>query len=273
MTDLIYSCISITGFIIISLTQDVPVSNACQSGSYIGYGLWLCSAFNLLGIALIRCFAVYFPRKVDTTTFTYACRIVPLMGWIASFVLLFPTLLGVFGQFALECKSYRCIMVDVDKNCKAEKHSPLSCYVLTIITCGILAFLFNAATFGKVLKHSRALFKKIKPINLEIAQNISKKEQSVGKMVVKVTSSYAVVYLPIILLRTIEPNAVMKYPWLSTCVNLLQNSLVIIDPLVYIFGHENYKKEAKRIFGLTFKKNLKDTELTSQTSQETKASS
>ena len=163
-------------------------------------------------------------------------------------------------------------MIDINKDCNAIETSPLNCYVLMIIVCGILAFLFNSATFGKIRKHSSNLFKRIKTIDFEFAQNISKKEKSVGKMVVKVTASYAIVYLPVILLRVIEPNAIMKYPWLSSCVNLLHNSLVVIDPLVYILSHEKYQKEVKRRCTLVRKSKRNDKEKTSQASKETNTS-
>ena len=272
ITDLMFSSVIIPALCIISFTEDVPFITGCLSLTYFGFALWLCSALNLVGIAVLRCFAVYFTRKVDTRGFTHTCRIIPLMGWITSFLVLIPTLVGKFGQFALECKSYRCIMIDINKDCNAIAISPLNCYVLMIIVCGILAFLFNSATFGKVRKHSTTLLKKMKSIDFEIPQNISKKEKSVGKMVIKVTASYAIVYLPVILLRAIEPNAIMKYPWLSSCVNLLHNSLVVIDPLVYILSHEKYQKEVKRRCTLIRKSKRNDKENTSQTSKETNSS-
>ena len=270
ITDLMFSSVIIPALCIITFTEDVPFITGCQSLTYFGFALWLCSALNLVGIAVLRCFAVYFSRKLDTRGFAHACRIVPLMGWITSFLVLIPTLVGKFGHFALECKSYRCIMIDINKDCKAIDISPLTCYVLMIIVCGILAFIFNSATFGKVRKHSTKLFKRMKSINFEIAQNISKKDKSVGRMVIKVTASYAIVYLPVILLRVIEPNAIMKYPWLSSCVNLLHNSLVVIDPLVYILSHEKYQKEVKRRCTLVRKDKRKEKEKTSQTSQTSK---
>ena len=267
ISDLMFSSVIIPALCIVSFTEDVPFITGCPSLTYFGFALWLCSALNLVGISVLRCFAVYFSRKLDTRGFMHACRIIPLLGWVISFLVLIPTLAGKFGQFALECKSYRCIMIDINKHCNAIEISPLNCYVLMIIVCGILAFLFNSATFGRIRKHSSKLFKRMKTIDFEIAQNISKKEKSVGKMVIKVTASYAIVYLPVILLRVIEPNAIMKYPWLSSCVNLLHNSLVVIDPLIYILSHEKYQKEVKRMFEMICKSKRSDKEMTSQTNQ------
>ena len=272
-TDLFFSLLSIPALSIIALTGDVPFPSGCQFGSYVGYGLWLCSAFNLVGIAVLRCFAVYFPMKVRSIKFKYACKVLPIMGWIISFIALIPTLAGKFGRFGLECKSFRCQIIDIGEDREATKLSPLKCYSGTILSCGILMFLFNVSTFGQIRKHSRSLFKKIKAINLDIAKDISNKEKCVGKMVLKVTAAYAIVYLPVIIARRIDPNAIIKYPWLIVPIHLLLNSLVVIDPLVYILSHDKYREEVKRMYELMVKGKKNNKESSTQDSQTTDSSS
>ena len=265
-TDLIFSLSSIPSLSIISLTGDVPLPSGCQFGSYVGYGLWLCSAFNLVGIAVLRCFAVYFPMKVSSIKFKYACRVLPIMGWIISFIVLIPTLAGKFGRFGLECKSFRCQIINIGEDREPTKLSPLKCYSGTILFCGILMFLFNVSTFGQIRKHSRSLFKKIKAINLDVAKDISNKEKCVGKMVLKVTAAYAIVYLPVIIARRIDPNAIIKYPWLIVPIHLLLNSLVVIDPLVYILSHDKYREEVKRMYEFMVKRKKSNKESSTQDS-------
>ena len=272
-TDLIFSMLSIPSLSIISLTGDVPFPSGCQFGSYVGYGLWLCSAFNLVGIAVLRCFAVYFPRKTSSNKFKYTCRVLPIMGWIISFFALIPTLAGKFGRFGLECKSFRCQIISIGEDREPTTFSPLKCYSGTILLCGILMFLFNVATFGQIRKYSRSLFKKIKAINIDAAKDISNKEKYVGKMVLKVTAAYAIVYLPVIISRRIDPNAIIKYPWLIVPIHLLLNSLVVIDPLVYILSHDKYREEVKRIYELMVKGKKNNKESSTQDSQTTDSSS
>ena len=134
-------------------------------------------------------------------------------------------------------------------------------------------FLFNVSTFGQIRKHSRSLFKKIKAINLDIAKDLSNKEKCVGKMVLKVTAAYAIVYLPVIIARRIDPNAIIKYPWLIVPIHLLLNSLVVIDPLVYILSHDKYREEVKRIYGIMVKGKKINKESSTQDSQITDSSS
>ena len=121
-------------------------------------------------------------------------------------------------------------------------------YFLMIIICGVLMFLFNIATFGQVRKYSRSIFKAIKAIDLDTAKELSKKEKIVGKMVARITATYVIVYLPVIILVSVDPNATITYPWLMLIVHLLLNSLVIIDPLIYMLCHEKYREAAKRMF-------------------------
>ena len=88
----------------IFFTKDVPFTTGCKTYGYIGYSLWLSVALNLLGIGILRSYVIFFPQNVKQKRFQYACKLTPIGGWIIGFLTLFPTFLGKFGQFAIECR-------------------------------------------------------------------------------------------------------------------------------------------------------------------------
>lgn len=85
---------------------DVHLPYGCEFYAFSTYGLYLCSAFNLLGIAVIRCIGVHFKGRIKTRTLKKLSWIIPLLGWITSTIWLLPTLVGEWGQFGFECKSF-----------------------------------------------------------------------------------------------------------------------------------------------------------------------
>ena len=75
-----------------------------------------------------------------------------------------------------------------------------------------------------------------------------------GKMVVIIAAAYIIVYLPIIILTSIDPNAtITQHEWMVVA-HIFLCSLVVIDPLVYICYQEKYLKEIKVMIGVLFAK-------------------
>ena len=58
MTDLIFSSIPLPTLSTRLFLMKWP-STSCLWYSVIGFGTWVCSAWNLLGVALIRCYLIY----------------------------------------------------------------------------------------------------------------------------------------------------------------------------------------------------------------------
>ena len=58
MTDLIFSAIPLPTLSTRLFLMKWP-STSCLWYSVIGFGTWVCSAWNLLGVALIRCYLIY----------------------------------------------------------------------------------------------------------------------------------------------------------------------------------------------------------------------
>ena len=85
VTDLIFSIVGgIYGSTHLFMI-DVSLPHECQAVSLIYYVLWMCSALNLLGIAVLRCVLVYYPRNAKNEVFGKATKAVPIMTWVVSF--------------------------------------------------------------------------------------------------------------------------------------------------------------------------------------------
>ena len=78
--------------------RDVSLLRGCQAFPLIYYVLWMWSALNLLGIAVLRCMLVYYPRNAKNDVFGKATKAVPIMTWVVSFAWLLPTLIGEYGN-------------------------------------------------------------------------------------------------------------------------------------------------------------------------------
>ena len=78
-------------------------------------------------------------------------------------------------------------------------------------------------------------------------KEIMEKERKVGKMVGIVSASFFLLYFPLIILRAINPNAMIETPHSYILCMLLSCSVTIVDPVVYIIFQEKYRKAIEEL--------------------------
>jgi hypothetical protein len=217
--------------------------------AFVLYGLWLCSALNLLGIAVIRCIGVYFPRKSQISTLQKRSWIIPLLGWIVSTIWLLPTLVGTWGQFGFECQSFKCKFINANDEKIPEKYDPEHLFTFLIISIGLAIGILCTMTYFRLSKNLNQIREQIKDnTQIQNAKRLHDKERKIGKMVVTVTASFFIVYMPMVILRSMDHNAMVTKPT-SYIVCYLCTCLVgTIDPLVYIFFQEKYRNAIMSLF-------------------------
>ena len=245
ITDLIFSIVGgiygSTHFFI----RDVPLPSGCQAFSLIYYVLWMCSALNLLGIAVLRCLLVYYPRKTKNEVFGKATKVMPIMAWVVSFTWLLPTLIGKYGQFGLDCKLLSCWFINQDVS--GYNANPELTYCFGIMVIGIIVFLLNLLTYAKIADYTKSFLSANSSAELEAKKKIVEKERRLGKMVTVIIISYFIVYLPVVILRVVEPNITITKPKLFVTSGIFASSIGVIDPLVYTVFNEKYRNEVKSL--------------------------
>ena len=244
MTDLLFSVYFLPRQIFAHLNHKVYLPEGCNVIGLSGWGLWMVSVFNLLGIAALRSFAINYPSRTKSRSFRYCCRIIPMMAWVLMLVLFVPTLNHQFGRLGLECKIFACVMVNVDTEENPIYPGPKHLYHLLIFVSGIILLVLNVVTYVQVLKQSKKIYTQIKDSSMEAATIALKNERKVGKMVTLITTSFFLVYLPpIIFFNVVDSNATITKPVTSTIVLFFSYLLVVFDPLVYIFSSDKYRNE------------------------------
>ena len=116
-----------------------------------------------------------------------------------------------------------------------------------IILAGILSIVLNIITAIKVSTEMRKVNKEMKEMNQGIVKKNLEREKKLGGMVIAITVSFILVYCPFIGLLLIDPNAGITKPTMYIFATFFQNSLIVIDPIIYVISQEKYRK---RIRGL-----------------------
>ena len=247
ITDLLFSGFILSVTTIHWFLWDLPMS--CQIWSFVLYGLWICSALNLLGIAIIRLLVAYNPREYKKMNRKKQFWILPLLGWFISVIWLLPTLFGVFGQFGFECRTLKCRFINVNNDNVVTSFGPDRAFPLFIILLGVVLLVLNIATYIKLKRESRKLYGgTMENKDKEAEKRINEREKKMERMVIVVTTSFFLVYIPMAILRNIDPDAMITkrksfiFCYLCTCM------IGIIDPLVYIIFQESYRNEIKDMF-------------------------
>ena len=247
LTDLLFSVYILPKLSLHHLKRKVDFPEGCNFFGFFAWGLWMVSVFNLVGIAALRCFAINFPTKTKTRSFRYFCTIIPIMAWVLTLILYVPTLNQQFGRLGLECKIFICVMVNVDAEENPIYPGPKNLYLQMIFLSGIILLVLNVVIYVQVFKQTKKMYNQIKDTSMEAAMNVLQNERKVGKMVTLMTTSFFLVYVPLIILNVVDSNAAITKPITSTVVFFFSYLLVVIDPLVYIVSSNKYRNEIKTI--------------------------
>ena len=222
--------------------SDMPITD-CQFFSFIGLGIWFCSAWNLLGFSVLRCLSVYFPEKCNGNTFKNIGLIFPIISWIISFIFFTPILLRKTGQFGLECMSLTCRYINIDTEGKTIKNGIDVVMITLLIIIGVVILILNVATFTKISKKIQKVTNEEKGADFKIASKILQKEKKMGVMLACLSVLYFLVYCPSFVLNTIDPYARFTKTTASIICNLMNWSIGVLDPLVYVVCQKRYRKE------------------------------
>ena len=249
MTDLLFSIYTLPMKAFTYFTGDNPLTNSCEFNGFACFGLGICSIFNLVGVAGLRCVAVYFPSKAKGSVFQRCCIMVPIITWVLTVILLLPTLLGQYGRFAFECGIFSCELLNIGVDLNPVTPDPRQFWIGVMGISSLLIFSLNFGTYYLVSKQSREILKQIKGANLDAGQfGFLEKERKLGKMIALITGSFFVVYSPFTIILMINENANTQLPIAFLVTQLIICFLVLIDPIVYIVSHEKYREGIKLLF-------------------------
>ena len=227
--------------------RDMPLPTGCQIYGFITYGLWLCSAWNLLGAAVLRFAAVYFPHEKKSKLFRRASKLIPVLAWIVAFVIPLPTLLGKYGQFGFVCRTFGCTFININLDGSKANSDPQTMYGMSVVIIGLLMIILNVATFNRISKFSKVIVKQTKEVDQNMSTRIHKKERKVGKAIGIVTLNFFLVYLLMIILLMSIPNATNTIPVVNLICYLIAGSAVVFNPVVLIICQERYQRAIGRL--------------------------
>ena len=244
LTDFLFCLISLPILSLHFFMEDMPVSS-CTFTTFFNIGLWSCSAFNLLGVAVLRCVGVYFPGKTKTKTFINASRVTPCLAWVISWISLIPSLDPRYGRYGMECKTLMCVFINIDADGKSIKTGALDPLRTLIVMMGLLMIVLNVAAYVKISRQSQNMYAQMKDTSTEIAEKILEKEKKVGLMMGIITLLFIIVYLPGVILRLMYRDGHVTKPLTTLLFWLISWLIGIIDPVLYILFQEKYQKEIK----------------------------
>ena len=235
----------------------------CQLYGFVTYSLWLCSAWTLLGVAILRCVKVYFPRESNRIFFRRICKLMSVMAWLISFASLLPTFVGNYGQFGFRCKTFACSFITANVDGSQTTLDPKTLYGITVVILGILMIIANVATYLKLLKITNSILKDMtdetsseQPLEDRIAKRKKKleKERTFGRMIGSMTFTFLLVYVLMVILFISVPN-----PSLNGNLGCLLTaaSIVILNPLVYIISQKRYRVEINNLLKSIYMLSLK----------------
>ena len=183
----------------------------------------------------------------DCLFFSFVGISIPVISWLIAFFFFFPIFLKKSGRFGLECKTLMCNYVNVGSDGEAAVTDLYVIFKIILITIGVLILILNVVTFVKVSKKIKELTKEEKGENVNIARRILEKEKQMGVMLASLSILYFLVYCPSFVLTYMDPYARLTQTTISIICNVMNWSIGVLDPLVYVICQKSYRLEIKTI--------------------------
>ena len=245
-TDFLYSIFILPFNSLRFYMRDQPLPFGCRGFSFFAYGLWLCSAWNLLGIAILRCVRLYFPSRNKRELFRLASISTSVTSWVISFAFLLPTGMGRYGQFGFGCQTFGCYIIDINEDGSQTDIDPQTIYGVTVIFIGIGMVVFNIIIYLKLRKMARIIYEESKETDENKARTKRlEKEKLIGNVMGRITAIFILIYVFMITLRISIPKS---DPNIALLCYLTAASIVVIDPLVHIISQQCYRSEILKLF-------------------------
>ena len=236
-------------YLLFSFSSDFTfqVQIVCKLIAAFGYGLVICSIFNILGIGLCKFIRLYFLTTAKEENFRRACTFVAGLAWIVSFVVSFPTAIGRWGQIHFECNSRFCAIININADGSHTGYSVATIYYSSYIVVGILNILLNIAIYYKIRNYIETIVSDIGNLNAVMKMDYMKKERKAVKIMGADSLLYAIFPIPRAVLYILEPYPGMTIDWVSKVFLTLWASTAIIEPILLITFHEKYRAKIRKI--------------------------
>ena len=219
----------------------------CELVAAFGYGLMLCSIFNILGIGICKFIRLYFLTTVNEGNFHRACIFAAGLAWIVSFVVAFPTVIGQWGQVTVECNSRLCAIINVNADGSHTGYSVVTIYNLSFVVVGILNILLNIAIYYRIRNHIKTISADIGNLIPVMTMNYMKKERKALKIMGVDSALYLIFPLPRAILFILEPYPQTTIHWYQA-TSTLWGLTAIIEPILLVTFQEKYRTEIKKIW-------------------------
>ena len=221
----------------------------CKVDQMITLGLMLCSAFNLLGIGILRLIKLYFDEKVNENMFHRLCVFVAIFSWIFAFIVLLPTAIGKWGQIDIECNNESCVLINVNADGSNTGFSNAQLYLSCYVVIGISNIILNIVAYLKIQSYFQNI---ASDINSNLTMDLLRKEAKIARTMGADSALYAIFPIPLAILYFIDPYSTTTVPEITLTLYNLWVSTAIVEPLLLLKFQEKYRKEIKLIFRLAY---------------------
>ena len=223
----------------------------CKIAAALGYGLMLCSIFNIFGMGICKFIRLYFLRTVNEENFRRTCIFAAGLAWIVSFVVSFPTTIGRWGQIAFECNSRLCAIINVNADGSHTGYSVATIYYSSYIVVGISNFFLNLAIYYEIRIHIKKMVSNIGNLSSFMTMNYMKKERNAVIIMGADSALYATLIIPRAVLFILEPYPKTTIYWATKTSFTLWGLTAVIEPILLLTFQKKYRTEIKKILKIT----------------------
>lgn len=207
----------------------------CQIFPLVFYGNTAATLFNILAVTVNRWVLIYFPRRSDKIFSRRNSKFVIGACWTVPFLLMLPSLTGLWGKHGLEYDTKSCTIL-YDEHCRSPK---IFLYILGITLPSLILVITNTMIYVKIKHMSRALKEQMENSQVAMPKSLKEREQRLTKMMLIIFACFLMTYLPSFFVKYLDRNK--KYPTYHVLCYIINWLSVIMNPAIYVATQEKYR--------------------------------
>ncbi|XP_044256438.1 protein trapped in endoderm-1-like [Tribolium madens] len=214
----------------------------CKLFPVLFYGNVAVSLLNMVAITLNRYVLISYHQYYNQLYSKVSIWLQLLCTWGFAFLIMLPSLLGVWGQLGLNPSTFSCTILEKD----GKSPKKILFLIAFVLPCVVIISSYSCI-FWRVQKSRRKLKAHQQATKKEKRNNRRERDDSrLTKLMLIIFICFVLCFLPLMLVNVFDDD--VKYPVLHVLASILAWASSVINPFIYAASNRQYRSAYSKLF-------------------------
>ncbi|EFA11575.1 protein trapped in endoderm-1 [Tribolium castaneum] len=214
----------------------------CKLFPVLFYGNVAVSLLNMVAITLNRYVLISYHQYYNQLYSKASIWLQLLCTWGFAFLIMLPSLLGVWGQLGLNPSTFSCTILEKD----GKSPKKILFLIAFVLPCVVIISSYSCI-FWRVQKSRRKLKAHQQATKKEKRSSRRERDDSrLTKLMLIIFICFVLCFLPLMLVNVFDDD--VKYPVLHVLASILAWASSVINPFIYAASNRQYRSAYSKLF-------------------------